>query len=202
MSTPIKTIAVIGAGPKGREIALAALRAGYQAILEDISSARLEEATAWIKNAQRETTGDARANASFAASRSLHTASSVEEALRDADLIIEAVAEEMEMKIELFTIFDKFAKPQAVLASSSSAFSIADMADVTVCRERCIGLRFSPSCEGKNILELVRTPDTSEETVAACQEVGRRMGKEVIVVSEGDANLCRPAPQRAAAAQD
>jgi 3-hydroxybutyryl-CoA dehydrogenase len=202
MKTPIKTIAVIGAGPKGREIALAALRAGYEAILEDISSARLEEAAAWIKNAQREVTGEAQAKPRSAASRSLHTASSVEEALRDADLIIEAVAEELEMKIELFTIFDKFAKPNAVFASSSSSFSIADMADFTVCQERCIGLRFSPSCEGKNILELVRTPDTSEETVAACQEVGRRMGKEVIVVSDADGNPCWPAPQRAAASQD
>jgi len=132
----------------------------------------------------------------------LITASTVEEALHDADLIIEAVAEEMEMKIELFTIFDKFAKPHAILASSSPALSIAEMASVTFCAERCIGMHFSPSAGGKNILELVRAPDTSQETVAACSEVGKRMGREVVVVDEHDVAPRLPAAQKAAAAQD
>ena len=172
MAIDISTIAVIGAGDRGREIASAALLAGYRAILEDVSESRLERAAATFLRLGEE------------ACTRLITASTVEEALRDADLIIEAVAEEMEMKIELFTIFDKFAKPQAILASSSPALSIGDMASVTFCAERCIGMRFSPSAGGKNILELVRAPDTSQETVAACSEVGKRMGKEVMVMRE------------------
>jgi 3-hydroxyacyl-CoA dehydrogenase len=116
----------------------------------------------------------------------LITATTLEDAVRDADLIIEAVAEEMEMKIELFTIFDKFAKPGAILASSSPALSIADMASVTFCAERCIGMRFPAAAEGKNILELVCAPETSNETVATCREVARRMGKEINVVQEMD----------------
>jgi 3-hydroxyacyl-CoA dehydrogenase len=172
MASEINTIAVIGAGERGREIASAALLAGYRTILEDVSQPRLEQAAAAFSRLGDE-----------ACSR-LVTASTVEDALRDADLIIEAVAEEMEMKIELFTIFDKFAKPQAILASSSPVLSIGDMASVTFCAERCIGMRFSPSAGGKNILELVRAPETSQETVAACSEVGRRMGKEVMVMRE------------------
>jgi 3-hydroxyacyl-CoA dehydrogenase len=190
MASEINTIAVIGAGERGREIASAALLAGYRTILEDVSQPRLEQAAAAFSRLGDE-----------ACSR-LVTASTVEDALRDADLIIEAVAEEMEMKIELFTIFDKFAKPQAILASSSPVLSIGDMASVTFCAERCIGMRFSPSAGGKNILELVRAPETSQETVAACSEVGRRMGKAVVVANEHDVTPRLPASQKAAAAQD
>ena len=172
MAYEIQTIAVVGAGERGRQIATAALLAGCRTILEDISETRLEEAAASFSRLGEE-----------ARSR-LVTASTVEEAVRGADLIIEAVAEEMEMKIELFTIFDKFAKPHAILASSSPALSIADMASVTFCAERCIGMRFAGAAEGRNVLELVCTPETSEETVAACREVARRMSKQAVVLSE------------------
>src|SRR5260370_31687026 len=165
MNAEIKTIAVIGADLTGRQFARAALLAGYRTILEDVAPNRLEQAITWIRNLSADS-----------CSRLL-TASTVEEALRDADLIIEAVAEEMEAKIEMFTIFDKFAKPNAILASSSPALSIAEMASVTFCAKRCIGMRFSLSAGGKNILELVRAPDTSQKTVVACTEVGRRRGK-------------------------
>jgi len=172
MTKEIVTIAVIGAGDLGREIAALALLAGYRTILEDVSDSRLEGAAAAVSRL-----GDKVCS-------HLITANTVEDAVRDADLIIEAVAEEMEMKIELFTIFDKFAKPGAILASSSPSLSIADMASVTFCAERCIGMRFPAAADGKNILEVVCAPETSEDTVATCREVARRMGKEIIVVQE------------------
>jgi 3-hydroxyacyl-CoA dehydrogenase len=175
MPSEIQTIAVIGAGDQGREIALAALLAGYRTVLEDVSESRLEQAAAWIGNI---------ANVGAEERARVVLASKIEEAVREADLIVEAVAEEMEMKIEMFTIFDKFAKPDAIFASSSPSLSIAELAAVTFCPERCIGLRFVSRPGEEGALGLVRTPQTSEETVARCREVGRRMGKEVIVVAE------------------
>jgi 3-hydroxyacyl-CoA dehydrogenase len=175
MASEIQTIAVIGAGDQGREIALAALLAGYRTVLEDVSENRLAQAAAWIGNI---------ANVGAEERARLVLASKIEEAVREADFIVEAVAEEMEMKIEMFTIFDKFAKPDAIFASSSPSLSIAELAAVTFCPERCIGLRFVPRPGKEMALELVRTPQTSEETVARCREVGRRMGKEVMVVAE------------------
>jgi 3-hydroxyacyl-CoA dehydrogenase len=174
MGNEIQTIAVIGAGEQGREIACAALLAGYRTILEDISERRLEQTVDWIANVDSDTRSR------------LVLASTVEEAVREADLIIEAVSEEMEMKIEMFTIFDKFANPGAIFASSSPSLSIAELATVTFCPERCIGMRLISSPRAENALELVCTPQTSEETVARCREVGRQMGKEVIVVAEGE----------------
>ena len=174
MATRIQTIAVIGAGRDGREIACAALRAGYRTILEDVSDLRLEQAVEWI------------ASVSSDAPPRLVLSRTVEGAIREADLIIEAVAEEMEIKIEMFTIFDKFAKPNAIFASTSRLVSIADLAAMTFCPERCIGMRFVSIAGRVGALELVRIPPTSEDTVATCREVFRRMGKDVTIVHESE----------------
>jgi 3-hydroxybutyryl-CoA dehydrogenase len=179
MATEIQTIAVIGAGQDGREIACAALRAGYRTILEDVSDSRLEQAVGWIANV------DAEASSRLVLSRR------VEEAVREADLIIEAVAEEMEMKIEMFTIFDKFAKPDAIFASTSRVVSIADLAEMTFCPARCIGIRFVSFGGHVDALELVRTPQTSEDTVATCREVFLRMSKEIRIVVEKECTESR-----------
>jgi len=175
MPSEIQTIAVIGAGDVGREMACCALLAGYRTILEDVSENRLERAAEWIAN---------RKNVSAEERSRLVLASNIEEAVREADLIVEAVAEEMEMKIEMFTIFDKFAKPDAIFATSSLSLAIAELAAVTFCPERCIGMRFVSKTGQADALELVRTPQTSEESVARCREVGLRMGREVMVVAE------------------
>jgi 3-hydroxybutyryl-CoA dehydrogenase len=91
------------------------------------------------------------------------------------------VADEMEMKVEMFTIFDKFAKPDSIFASSSASISIAELAAVTFCPERCIGIRFVSTAGHAGVLELVRTRHTSEETFARCRDVGLRLGKEILI---------------------
>jgi 3-hydroxybutyryl-CoA dehydrogenase len=129
--------------------------------------------------------GEIDAGAHDAALANLRTANCAEDASREADLIIEGVADEMEMKIELFTIFDKFAKPGAIIASTTASLSITELAEVTFCAERCIGMRFSADASRAECLELVRGRETSRETIAICREVVRRMGKDVSVLSEG-----------------
>ena len=182
----VKTIAVIGAGTMGRGIAYASALAGYHTVLEDISDTRLQESVVWIERAFDESVSRGKVEAAIRATalKELATAHNVEEAIREADLIIEAVPEEMEMKLELFTIFDKFAKARAIFASNTSSLSITEMSDVTVYRERCIGMHFFNPVPKMKLIELVKTPLTSEETVATCREVGRRMGKEAVVVKD------------------
>jgi 3-hydroxybutyryl-CoA dehydrogenase len=186
MNPEVKTIAVIGAGTMGRGIAYAAAFGGYTTVLEDISSQMLEESTRWITESFDEGVARGKVDAKIRdrALSLIATASSVEGAIRDADLIIEAVPEEMEMKMELFTIFDKFAKPHAIFASNTSSLSISDMSDLTVSRERCIGMHFFNPVPKMKLIELVKTPLTSQNTVDVCTEVGRRMGKEVVLVQE------------------
>jgi len=182
----IRTIAIVGANDTGRSVAYSAALAGYRTILEDISHPALEQGIAWIALRLDEelALGEIHTAARDTALANLATANSAEDASREADLIIEAVTDEMEMKIELFTIFDKFAKPGAIFASTTASLSIADLAAVTFCPERCIGMRFSTNARGDGCLGLVKGRETSGETVAACREVGRRMGKDVSVLSD------------------
>ena len=186
MTLEIKTIAVIGAGTMGRGIAYAAAFGGYTTVLEDISSQMLSESVRWITKSFEEgvARGKVEAKIRDRALSLISTANSVQDAIRDADLIIEAVPEEMEMKMELFTIFDKFAKPHAIFASNTSSLSITDMSDLTISRERCIGMHFFNPVPKMKLIELVKTPLTSQNTVDVCTEVGRRMGKEVVLVQE------------------
>jgi 3-hydroxybutyryl-CoA dehydrogenase len=186
MKTDVKTIAVIGAGTMGRGIAYAAAFGGYSTVLEDISPQRLEESLAWIAQAFAEGVARGKVDAAVRdrAVNLITTANSVQDAIRDADLIIEAVPEEMEMKMELFTIFDKFSKPNAIFASNTSSLSVSDMSELTVCRERCVGMHFFNPVPKMKLIELVKTPFTSENTVASCSEVATRMGKEVVLVNE------------------
>ena len=182
----IKTIAIIGAGTMGRGIAYASALGGYTTVLEDVSDSMLAKATAWIRESLDEGVqrGNLDAAARDAALARITTSQVVDEAIRDAELIIEAVPEELEMKLELFTIFDKFAKPNAIFASNTSSLSISDFSDIVLHRERCIGMRFFNPVPEMKLIEIIRTPYTSDETVTACVAVATRMGKETVVVNE------------------
>jgi 3-hydroxybutyryl-CoA dehydrogenase len=182
----VKTIGVIGAGTMGRGIAYAASLGGYRTILEDVMPEMLAKASVWIAQAFDEGVkrGKLPAGEAAQAVQRIQTASSVEDACRESDFLIEAVPEEMELKLELYTLFDKFAKPKAVLASNTSSLSIAEMAEMTYRPELCVGMHFFNPVPKMRLIEIVRAPKTSDETIAACREVGGRMGKEVVVVKE------------------
>jgi 3-hydroxybutyryl-CoA dehydrogenase len=182
----IKTIAVIGAGIMGRGIAHVAALGGYRTILEDLIPAALRKAESEIrgnldKAVEREkvSAGDAQA-----AVGRLEYAGSVEEAARDADLVIEAVPEEMESKIEIFTLLDKICRPGTILASNTSSLSITEIASVTYRAKKCVGMHFFNPVHKMKLLEIVRPLETDDETIAAATDVGRRMGKEVVVIKE------------------
>jgi 3-hydroxybutyryl-CoA dehydrogenase len=196
----VKTIAVIGAGTMGRRIAYAAAFGGHKTVLEDISPRVLEQALASIRQSFDEgvARGTVEANVRDKALSLISTVTDVKDAIRDAELIIETVPEELEMKLELFTIFDKFAKTGAIFASTASSLSITDFTDIVVSRDRCIGMHFLDLIPKMKLIELVRTPYTSDETVTACREIACRMGKEAIVVEEADRAVYDYAQQSAA----
>lgn len=178
----IGTIAVIGAGELGRAIAFFALRGGYRVVLEDVSETSLQRAIAAIRENVAEDVSAARINRGLSEQTLLRLTTSrrVEDAAREADFIIETVADELELKLELFTIFDKFAKPGAILASTTQSLSIDDFADMTFCVERCVGMRFARGMHNERRVELVRGRETSTQTVETCREVARRMGVDII----------------------
>ena len=182
----VKTIGVIGAGAMGRGIAYAAAFGGYRTILEDVSPEMLEQGTAYIRETLDEgvTHGKVTPEQEATALANLSTSSSVEDVCRETDLLIEAVPEEMEVKLEIFTIFDKFARPNAILASNTSSLSVTELAAITFRAADCIGMHFFKPVPKTKLLEIVRGLETSEETVQACAAVGHRMGKEVVVIRD------------------
>ena len=182
----IKTIAVIGAGTMGRGIAHVAALGGYRTILEDLVPASLRKAESEIRgNLDKavELKKVSAAEAEAALGR-LEYAGSVEEAAREADLVIEAVPEEMESKIEIFTLLDKICRPRTILASNTSSLSVTEIASVTYRTKKCLGMHFFNPVHKMKLLEIVRALETDDETIAAATEVGRRMSKEVVVIKE------------------
>lgn len=182
----IETVLVIGAGTMGRGIAYCSALAGYKTILEDVSQPMVEQGLDYIRRAFDE--GIARGKATEEQKQQsiarISTSNAIQDACRGADLIIEAVPEEMETKLEIFTILDKFAKPGAIFASNTSSLSITEMAAITFRPEYCIGMHFFNPVQKMKLLEIVRGLETSEATVSACAEAGRNMGKDVVVVRE------------------
>src|SRR6202034_1609144 len=148
----------------GRGIAYAAALGGYRTVLEDVSPEMLEQGTAYISQALED--GAARGKVApeqkDKALANLTTSRSVEDVCRETDLLIEAVPEEMEVKLEIFTIFDKFARPNAILASNTSSLSITELASIPFRAPDCIGMHFFNPVPKMKLLEIVRGLETSE----------------------------------------
>jgi 3-hydroxybutyryl-CoA dehydrogenase len=185
----IKTVAVIGGGALARTIALAAARGGYRTILQNILPASLRKA----ENEMRESLDQAihlgqisQADADSALRR-LEYAGTVEEAARQADLVVEAVPDEMESKLEIITLLDKICRPHTILACTTASLNVSEIASVTYRAANVLGMRVANEPPAMQRLELVRGSETSEETVATCAEMGRRMGRNVVVIAEAAA---------------
>jgi 3-hydroxybutyryl-CoA dehydrogenase len=170
----------------GRGIAHVAALGGYRTILEDLLPASLRKAETEIranldKGVELGKLDKSAANGAFSR---IHFAGSVEEAAREADLVIEAVPEEMDSKIEIFTLLDKICRPNTILASNTSSLSITEIASVTYRPRKCVGMHFFNPVHKMKLLEVVRALETDDETIEAASEVGENMGKEVVVIKE------------------
>lgn len=182
----IRTIAVIGAGPVGRGIAQLAAQGGYRTILEDLLPNALRRAESEIRTQLHRAVdaGMVSADAAHAVLSRLEFAGSVEDAARAGDLVIEAVPDELESKIEIFTLLDKICRPGTILASHLSSLSITEISRVTYRARNCLGMRFAEPVDVAKRLEIIRGQETDDETIAAGVEVGRRMGREIVVLAD------------------
>src|SRR2546423_5308573 len=170
----------------GRGIAHVAALGGYRTVLEDLLPNALRRAESEIRNNLDKAVelGKVSSNDAHAAVGRLEYAGSVEHAARQADLVIEAVPEEIESKIEIFTLLDKVCKPNTVLATNTSSLSVTEIASVTYRAKKCLGMHFFNPVHKMKLLEIVRALETDDETIAAAVNVGRRMSKDVVVIKE------------------
>ncbi len=182
----IRTIAVLGAGIMGRGIAHVAALGGYRTFLFDTSKEQLEKAAADISAILEKgvAMGKVQDEDAAAARKHLNTTTTLERAVSEADLVIEAVPERMDLKVELFAELDRLAPRHAILASNTSSLSITEMAAATTRAPQVVGLHFFNPVHRMKLLEIVRALETSEATLAACVEVGERIGKDCVTVRE------------------
>ena len=171
--TLVTTVAIIGAGPPGRRLALGAARAGYHVLLEDVMPGNLHHA--------RESM---RLELSPRELPTVDFVSTIEDAVREADLAIDCVPDELESKLEILWLVDRMAPPRTVIATPTANFSIADLASCTNRPEKCIAIAASPAAlatgAGSDLL-LRAAPVTSEETVDLVCGFWRRLGFEPVV---------------------
>jgi len=182
----VQTIAVLGAGIMGRGIAYASALGGYRTVLQDTSDGAIEQAMAEITALLEKgaATGKVPEAEAVAARRRLATARTLEEAAREADLVVEAAPERLELKVAMFAALDRATRPAAVLASNTSALSISELAAATRRPHKVVGMHFFNPVHRMKLLEVVKGLETGDDTVATALMVGERMGKEGVVVRE------------------
>jgi 3-hydroxybutyryl-CoA dehydrogenase len=182
----IKTIAVIGAGTMGRGIAQCAASAGYRVVLVDADAGALERGMASIREvlAMMVEKGKLTGAARDVVIGKIAPSAVLADGAREADLVIEAVPESLELKARIFGQLDDVAPAHAILASNTSSLPIAAIAAATRRPELVVGMHFFNPVPVMPLLEVVRAGRTSEATVAAAVAVGKRLGKDPIVVRD------------------
>jgi 3-hydroxybutyryl-CoA dehydrogenase len=173
----LRRIAVIGAGRAGLDFALRCASAGFDVILEDVMPSRLLRAE--------------QAHANQIASGALHLASTVEDAVRSADLAIDFVPDELESKLEIFSLLDRMAPPRTLLCTPTTALSISDLASCTCRPELCFALQLSNT--DPNSAHLVRARHSSSEATAAVESWLRALGFLVTTGEDQAEPMLKPA---------
>jgi 3-hydroxybutyryl-CoA dehydrogenase len=214
------TVAIIGAGPLGRWLALSAARAGFRVLLEDVMPANLHHAQEYIRGqlgpdpasasriAERLDSGSYKCQGTTsvvpqmrqnedgalapAGNPPVTFVSTIEDAVREADLAIDCVPDELESKLEILWLLDRMAPPRTVFATPTTRLSIADLAGCTYREGKCVAIAAEArdlTCNSGAEILLRTTAQTTPETVALVENFWRRLGfkptfQQEAVVSE------------------
>ncbi|MFF7437285.1 3-hydroxybutyryl-CoA dehydrogenase [Streptomyces sp. NPDC008122] len=179
-----RKLAVIGAGLMGSGIAQVSAQAGWDVVLRDVTDAALTRGTDGIKASYDKFVAKGKLTAEDAeAALGRITATTELDAVADADIVVEAVFENLDVKHEIFRSLDKIAKDGAVLASNTSAIPITKIAAVTGRPEAVVGVHFFSPVPMMQLVELVRGYKTSDETLATARAFAESVGKTCIVVN-------------------
>ena len=182
----IRHIAVLGAGTMGHGIAHAAIAAGYDTRMFDVSDASLKKGQAAIEAiiGRGVELGKVPSADAVTMRTRLTTTSKIEEALDAVDFVIEAAPERIDLKLALLADVDRLAPHSAVVATNTSALSITEMAGAMKQPSRVAGMHFFNPVHKMKLVEIVRALESAPETLQAIEEVSKQMGKETVLVRE------------------
>jgi 3-hydroxybutyryl-CoA dehydrogenase len=177
-------LAVVGAGLMGSGIAQVAAVAGHQVVLRDVTDEALQRGLAGIRRSlERFAAKGSLSPEDVEAVLSRITATTDLGATADADIVVEAVFEKIEIKHEVFRELDRICRPDAVLATNTSAIPVTQIAAVTERPESVVGTHFFSPVPMMALCELVRGYKTSDETLAAARSFAESVGKTCVVVN-------------------
>ena len=181
----VKKIAVIGSGAMGRQIGMAAAVAGYDAVVQDIAVDAVMAAEQDMKTwaAGRVSKGRMSQEEVDAALGRLRFTADQADAVGDADLVIEAATERLDIKRQVFTQIDELAPEHAILATNSSTYGSSSVADATNRPEKVCNMHFFNPALVMKAVEVVRHPGTSDDTVDSVIAVIEKMGKHPVVLN-------------------
>jgi 3-hydroxybutyryl-CoA dehydrogenase len=179
----VRRICIVGAGQMGGQIAVQAALHGLEVALYDIDPGQLEKALGNRKHLERRVEkGKMSAELVDVTFSRLVTTTSLEEACADADFVIEAVAEVLEVKREVFRRLDELCPEHAVLATNSSYLGNSRLADATGRGDRLVNMHFFYPPLVMKLVEVVKGEATSEETVRLAADLARKIGKEPVIL--------------------
>jgi len=184
---PVETVGVLGAGTMGAGIAAACAQHGLRVLLFDVDGAALEKGCARIAKIFDREAEKGRMGAEDAAAATARVeAAAGMDAFADADLIIEAVVERMDVKTSVFAELDRIAKPGAVLATNTSYLDINEIAATTGRPEDVVGMHFFSPANVMRLLEIIRPEKASKEALATALAVGTRLKKVSVLAGVCD----------------
>lgn len=182
----VQHITVIGGGTMGNGIAHVAAQSGYTVTLVDVTDAAVERAMKTItSNLERQVKKEViTADAMTATLARIGTSTNLEEGASQADLVVEAASERMEIKQQIFATLDRVCKPDAILASNTSSISITELAGGTKRADKFIGMHFFNPVPVMKLCEIIRGLATCDETYALIKDLAEKMGKVPVEVQD------------------
>jgi len=182
----VKKIAVLGAGLMGHGICQVAAQSGFEVWLRDVEQRFIDKGMEMIRGslARFESKGQLTRDQVNGILNRIHPTMSLEEAAKNADLVIEAVPERMEIKTPVFQEVDKHAPSHAIVASNTSSISITQLGSATSRPEKVCGMHFFNPPQLMRLVEVIRGLKTSDETIQTIVDAAHKMGKETVLVKK------------------
>jgi len=182
----MNNIAVIGSGTMGNGIAHTFAQFGYKVVLVDINTEALDRALATIeKNLDRQVAkGTITAEDKISTLRNICKSTSLESGVAEAELIVEAATENLDLKLQIFRELGAFAKPEAILASNTSSISITHIASVTNRGDKVIGMHFMNPVPVMKLVEVIRGYATSDDTTSKIMTLAAQLDKVPVEVND------------------
>ncbi|MDH5364543.1 MAG: 3-hydroxyacyl-CoA dehydrogenase NAD-binding domain-containing protein [Dehalococcoidia bacterium] len=183
----VKKICIMGAGTMGRQLAQLAAQSGYEVSMRDIEDRIVQDALAAIKANLKKFFVDKGKITQEAADKVLGRikgTTDLKQSVKDAQVVIECVPEDLEYKQQVFKEMDEVCAPETILASNTSALSITAIGSLTNRQDKVIGMHFFNPAAIMKLVEIIRGAKTSDETYNVIKELSDKFGKEAIAVND------------------